>query len=74
MPRSTAAPPTAPDDADVIFVSPARAAELLGLSRNHVYELLDSQRIESRYHGRKRMVLLSSVRSFAEDLPAYRPG
>ena len=52
-----------------IFVSVKQAAQMLNLTTWSVYKLLDEQAIESRYHGRRRLVSVESVRAYAENLP-----
>lgn len=63
---------TSPPRDDAIFVSAKDAAHMLGLSRNQTYELLDRQLIESRYFGRRRLVVLASLNRFAANLPTER--
>lgn len=58
---------------DPIFVSVKEAADMLGLTPWSVYQLLDRQEIESRYHGRRRLVLVTSLREYAERLPTSPP-
>lgn len=58
---------------DPQYVTVAEAASFLALSKHTVYALLDSQTIESRYAGRKRLVIVSSLREYAEGLPTSRP-
>lgn len=58
---------------DPIFVSVKEAAHMLGLSPWAVYQKLDQQLIESRYDGRKRLVVLKSLRAYAAGLPESRP-
>lgn len=70
MPRSKE-PPAAP--VAPLFVSTLEAARLLGLSRTHVYELLDRGDIESRRIGRRRLVKVSSLHEFVDRLPADDP-
>lgn len=53
-----------------VWITPRETAQILGLSRNEVYELLNEGVIESRHHGRRRLVLLASVQMFAFKLPA----
>jgi predicted DNA-binding transcriptional regulator AlpA len=66
---------TAPSPAthEPIFVSVADTMKMLGLSRNQTYRLLNNGRLESRYFGRRRLVLMSSINEFAQALPAERP-
>lgn len=52
-----------------IFVSVKEAANMLGLTTWSVYQLLDRQAIESRYHGRRRLVVVDSLRDYAANLP-----
>lgn len=61
-------------DPDPIFVSVKDAARILGLSTWAVRnDLLDTQIVESRYHGRRRLVSLASLRDYADSLPSARP-
>lgn len=70
MPFSTHDPSAG--EREPLFVSPKEAARLLGLSRNHVYDLLKEGAIESRYLGKRRQVVVSSLHDFIESLPAER--
>lgn len=54
---------------DPIFVSVKQAAQMLGLSTWVMYELLNANKIDSRYQGRRRLVLVNSLRAYADDLP-----
>ena len=56
-----------------IFVSVKDAAALLGISPWSMYQLLDDGKVESRYQGRRRLVVLTSLREHAANLPAERP-
>lgn len=58
---------------DPIYVSVKEAARLLGLSTWNIYQKLDAQVIESRYDGRKRLVVMESLREYAAKLPATAP-
>lgn len=60
-------------DLDPIYVSVKEAARMLGLSTWAVYQKLDQQVIESRYDGRKRLVVLASLREYAAALPTTAP-
>ena len=53
-----------------IFVSVKQAAVALGISTWSCYQLLNENRIDSRYHGRRRLVSVESLREYAESLPA----
>lgn len=61
------------DQVNPIFVSVREAARILGLSTWSVYQKLDSQQIASRYDGRKRLVVLESLREYAAALPEVAP-
>lgn len=63
---------TPDEDHERLFVSAKEAQSMLGLSRNQTYLLLDSGAIESRYFGRRRLVVLESLREFARNLPTER--
>lgn len=54
-----------------IFISVKQAADMLAISPWSTYELLNSGEIESRYHGRRRLVLVESLRKYAASLPTY---
>lgn len=58
---------------DPIYVSVKDAARILGVSTWLIYQKLDQQVIESRYEGRKRLVVLASLREYAADLPTTAP-
>lgn len=58
---------------DPIFVSVKEAARMLGLSTWSMYQKLDQQVIESRYDGRKRLVVVESLRKYAAALPEVAP-
>lgn len=60
-------------DQDPIFVSVKEAARMLGLSTWSMYQRLDQQAIESRYDGRKRLVVVDSLRKYAAALPEVAP-
>ena len=65
----------APDTSSIepIFVSVKTAAGLLGISPWSVYQLLDGNAIKSQYHGRRRLVVLESLREYAQTLPTVAP-
>lgn len=56
-----------------IFASVKDAATALGLSTFVVYQLLDEGQIESQYFGRRRLVVIESLKAFARGLPTERP-
>ena len=55
-----------------IFVTVKEAAEALGMPTYRIYELLNSGEIEGRYDKSKRLVVVRSLREFAEGLPTER--
>jgi hypothetical protein len=61
------------DDLEPIFVSVKKAAQMLSLTPATVYARLDQQLIESRYEGKKRLVVLASLREYAANLPDVAP-
>lgn len=58
---------------DALFVSVKEAARILGLSTWSIYQKLDAQEIASRYDGRKRLVVMESLREYAAGLPEVAP-
>lgn len=56
-----------------IFVSVEDAAKALGISKWSCYKLCDEERIETRYQGRRRLVVVDSLRRYATTLPTERP-
>lgn len=58
---------------DPIYVSVKDAAVALGVSEWTIRQRLDQQAIESRYEGRKRLVVVASLREYAAGLPATAP-
>jgi hypothetical protein len=52
-----------------IFVSVKDAARILAISDWSMYQLLDDGLVESRYFGRRRLVVLPSLHAYAETLP-----
>lgn len=62
-----------PANLEPIYVEVKEAARLLGLSTWSMYKKLDQQIIESRYDGRKRLVVLASLREYATNLPTTAP-
>lgn len=57
-----------------IFISAKQAAAMLNLTPWSVYKLLEDGHIESVYHGRRRLVRLTSVREYADSLPSTAEG
>lgn len=58
---------------DPILVSIADAAAALGLAPWSIHQLLREKKIESRYHGKRRLVVVASLREYADGLPTARP-
>jgi len=58
---------------DPISISVKDAAEALGVSPMQIYRLCDKQAIESVYQGRKRLVLVASLREYVAGLPTTPP-
>lgn len=55
-----------------ILVSVKQAADALGISTWSCYQLCDEGLIEARYHGRRRLVVVESLRQYAAGLPTER--
>lgn len=53
---------------DPIFVSVKQAAQALSLSPWVTYQLLDSGKLRGKYHGRRRLVYVTSIREYADSL------
>jgi hypothetical protein len=58
---------------DPLLVSIRDMEAMLGISRRKVYELLNSGDVECRYIGRRRLVLMASLREFVDGLPGHGP-
>jgi excisionase family DNA binding protein len=56
-----------------ITVSVKAAAEMTGLSRWTIYQLLDNGDVASVYKGSRRLVLVESLRDYIANLPTERP-
>lgn len=56
-----------------IYISVKQAANVLGISPWSTYALLDAQAIDSRYHGRRRLVSVESLKRYAAAMPQYPP-
>ena len=57
-----------------IHVSVADAARILGISPHHCNRIINTadSPIESRYLGKRRLVVLASLREYAANLPVER--
>ncbi|ETD34423.1 helix-turn-helix domain-containing protein [Williamsia sp. D3] len=53
---------------DETRVTPNQAAKVLGMSRSHLYKLLDQGLIKSVSVGRDRRIALSDLREFTESM------
>lgn len=62
-----------PDTPDPITVTVKGAAQMLGLSNWSVYKLLDQGKVESRYKGTRRLVVVESLREYVAGLPTEKP-
>jgi excisionase family DNA binding protein len=69
LPSNISTPPL-----DPIFVTVKEAARLLGISPWSCYQLLKSDEIDSRYIGRRRLVVLASLTEYAANAPVEKPG
>lgn len=58
---------------DPLLITVKAAAERLSLTPWSVYRLLDDQKIQSVYQGRRRYVVMESLREYAESLPTTPP-
>jgi hypothetical protein len=56
-----------------ITVRVKKAAEFSGLSPWTIYKLADQGKIESRYEGSARLILLASLEDYINNLPTERP-
>lgn len=64
---------TQPADEEGKYVSVKWAADYLGgVTTWTVYRLCDEKQIESRYLGKRRLVLLESLKEYAAGLPETR--
>lgn len=71
--RTTVELSTTRDNLDPIFVSVKEAARAVNVSPWTMYQLLDAQEVEGRYQGRRRLVVVESLREYARNLPNERP-
>lgn len=62
-----------PPAMDPIFVSVKDAAQALSLTPWTVYQLANNGHLESRYHGRRRLIVVESLRKYAAGLPDTAP-
>lgn len=54
-----------------LFVSVKEAARAVGVSPWTMYQLLDAEKIDSRYQGRRRLVVVESLKHYAANLSKY---
>ena len=64
---------TIAEDDGPIAVSVKDAAAKIGVAPMTIYRLCDAQAIESVYLGRKRLVLVDSLRDYVANLPTTPP-
>lgn len=55
---------------EAILVSVADAARMLGIGKTNLYSLLADGKLETRVLGRRRLIKVSSIRAFADELAA----
>lgn len=58
---------------DPILISVEEASKALGISRWVCYQLANKGEIETRYQGRRRLVVVESLRAYADALPTEKP-
>lgn len=56
-------------DIPPIFISAKKAAEMLAITPWSIYKLCDEGQLVSQYHGKRRLIRLSSVQEYADNLP-----
>ena len=59
-------------DNEAISYSPDRAAELLGVGRTYLYELIGDGRLDARKLGKRTLITRASLRQLIEAAPAAR--
>lgn len=78
MPESASRSDTAPTGVAAqlspLFISIADGTRMLGVSLRTMRDLIDSDAIETRYVGRRRLVVYESLRRYAEGLPSTPGG
>ena len=57
---------------DPILVSVKDAAGALGITTWSIYQLLRENKIDSRYHGKRRLIVVESLREYAAKLPTEK--
>lgn len=50
-----------------------RAANMLGVGRTRIYELVNSGQLLCKYEGTKRLIDVASLRAYYQSLPTERP-
>lgn len=58
---------------DRLLLTPGEAAELLGLSKSYIYELLASETLPSITIGRARRILRRALEEFVAERVAEQP-
>ncbi len=59
---------------DKLLVSPEEAAEMLGVGRSMVYDLMRTLALPSVKIGRAQRIPTAALRAFVESLPESAPG
>lgn len=57
-------------EVEPVFTSVDEAARFLNLNPREVYRLLDQGQIQSVHHGRRRLIIVATLRAYAERLVA----
>lgn len=56
-------------DSDALLITVKEAADKLSVTPWSVYRMLDDDKIRSVYQGRRRYVVVESLREYVENLP-----
>jgi hypothetical protein len=56
-----------------LLISVLEMASMLGISKNQAYALLNRREVQSKYIGKRRLVVVESLREFVDRLPSTRP-
>lgn len=56
-------------ESDALLITVKEAADRLSLTPWSVYRLLDDKKIASVYQGRRRYVVVESMREYVDNLP-----
>lgn len=61
---------TPKDDLAPLFVRPQRAADLLGIGRTKVFQMMERGDLQSYLHGRTRLIAVADLHAIAERIRA----